>query len=128
MNNYDVIIVDDMPEFTRNMKRILEMESLTLRVFDVPEEFLDFAKNKEFEECKILIIDYSMPRLTGHDVFKELFEIKRGHINQKKILYTANLEQIPSDEKIFIESLGINFLKKPNIKELVNLILNEVDK
>jgi FixJ family two-component response regulator len=127
MNIFDVIIVDDMPEFTRNIKKILEIESLKLKVFDEPESFLDFAKNKDFDSCKVLVVDYSMPYLTGHDVFKELFSIKKGHINFKKILYTANLEQIPGEEKNYIESLGIDFLKKPNIKELINLILEEVN-
>lgn len=123
----DVIIVDDMPEFTRNIKRILEIEHLSLRVFEEPEDFLDFSKNVEFDKCKVLIVDYSMPKLTGHDVFQELYMIKRGHINFKKIMYTANFEQIPGNEKKYIESLGIDFLKKPNIRELIELILGEVN-
>lgn len=108
-NKFDVIIVDDVPEFTKNLRKILEIESISLKVFEEPNEFLNYALNKEFDACKILIIDYSMPLLTGYDVYKELYEIKGGHIYQKKILYTANLEQIPIDEKLYIESLGIEF-------------------
>ena len=99
MNKFDVIIVDDVPEFTKNLRKILEIESINLKVFEEPNEFLNYTLNKEFDACRILIIDYSMPLLTGYDVYKELYEIKGGHIYQKKILYTANLEQIPIDEK-----------------------------
>jgi len=126
-NKFDVIIVDDVPEFTKNLRKILEIESISLKVFEEPNEFLNYALNKEFDACKILIIDYSMPLLTGYDVYKELYEIKGGHIYQKKILYTANLEQIPIDEKLYIESLGIEFLKKPNIQELIRIILEGME-
>lgn len=126
-NKFDVIIVDDVPEFTKNLRKILEIESISLKVFEEPNEFLNYALNKEFDACKILIIDYSMPLLTGYDVYKELYEIKGGHIYQKKILYTANLEQIPIDEKLYIESLGIEFLKKPNIQELIKIILEGME-
>lgn len=126
-NKFDVIIVDDVPEFTKNLRKILEIESINLKVFEEPNEFLNYALNKEFDACKILIIDYSMPLLTGYDVYKELYEIKGGHIYQKKILYTANLEQIPIDEKLYIESLGIEFLKKPNIQELMRIILEGME-
>jgi FixJ family two-component response regulator len=126
-NKFDVIIVDDVPEFTKNLRKILEIESINLKVFEEPHEFLNYSMNKEFDSCKILIIDYSMPLLTGYDVYKELYEIKEGHIHQKKILYTANLEQIPIDEKQYIESLGIEFLKKPNIQELIRIILEGME-
>ena len=126
-NKFDVIIVDDVPEFTKNLRKILEIESISLKVFEETNEFLNYALNKEFDACKILIIDYSMPLLTGYDVYKELYEIKGGHIYQKKILYTANLEQIPIDEKLYIESLGIEFLKKPNIQELIRIILEGME-
>ena len=127
MNKFDVIIVDDVPEFTKNLRKILEIESINLKVFEEPNEFLNYTLNKEFDACRILIIDYSMPLLTGYDVYKELYEIKGGHIYQKKILYTANLEQIPIDEKLYIESLGIKFLKKPNIQELIKIILEGME-
>lgn len=127
MNKFDVIIVDDVPEFTKNLRKILEIESINLKVFEEPNEFLNYTLNKEFDACRILIIDYSMPLLTGYDVYKELYEIKGGHIYQKKILYTANLEQIPIDEKLYIESLGIKFLKKPNIQELMRIILEGME-
>lgn len=127
MNKFDVIIVDDVPEFTKNLRKILEIESINLKVFEEPNEFLNYTLNKEFDACRILIIDYSMPLLTGYDVYKELYEIKGGHIYQKKILYTANLEQIPIDERLYIESLGIKFLKKPNIQELMRIILEGME-
>ncbi len=127
MNKFDVIIVDDVPEFTKNLRKILEIESINLKVFEEPNEFLNYTLNKEFDACRILIIDYSMPLLTGYDVYKELYEIKGGHIYQKKILYTANLEQIPIDERLYIESLGIKFLKKPNIQELIKIILEGME-
>lgn len=125
---YDVIIVDDMPEFTMNINKILEMESLKLRVFNEPEVFLDYAKNKEFSACKVLVVDYSMPNLSGYDVYKQLYDIRAGHIDLKKILYSANLEQISNSEKDYMSSLGIELLKKPNIKQLMKIILDEVNK
>ena len=33
---FDVVIVDDMPEFTTNIRKVLEMDSLKLRVFSEP--------------------------------------------------------------------------------------------
>ena len=125
---FDVVIVDDMPEFTTNIKKLLEMDSLKLRVFSEPEAFLDYSKNKEFATCKVIVVDYSMPNLSGYDVYEQLYNIRKGHINLKKILYSANLEQISNPEKQYLNSLGVELLKKPNIKELVKMILDEVNK
>lgn len=124
--NYEVIVVDDMPDFTINLKKILMLDEINVKVFNEPEDFLEYSKQNEFDTCKVLVVDYSMPNLSGYDVFKELYEIKSGHINFYKVLYTANFEQISIEEKKYLESLGVTLLKKPNMSKLINLIEEKV--
>ena len=123
---YEVIVVDDMPDFTINLKKILMLDEINVNVFNEPENFLEYSKQNDFDACKVLVVDYSMPNLSGYDVFKELYKIKNGHINLHKVLYTANFEQISTDEKNYLESLGVTLLKKPNMNELINLIEEKV--
>lgn len=123
----EVIVVDDMPDFTRNLSNLLSLDDIELKVFNRPEEFLNYSNDKRFKACKFLVVDYSMPNLTGYDVFKELFEITEGYMPFEMVLYTANLHQISESEKDYMKSLNIKLMSKPNIQELVEKILERVE-
>lgn len=128
MNIADVIVVDDMPDFTRNIKNILELDDISINVFNEPERFLDFSKCKEFLSTKVIIMDYSMPNLNGFNVFQKLFELHTDAVEKyKMILYTANIEQVDIKEKEYLESLGIEIIKKPNIQKIIEKIYSKVD-
>lgn len=122
----EVIIVDDMPDFTKNMESILELDDIRIKVFHRPEDFLNYAATKDFKSCKCLVVDFSMPKLTGYDVYKELFEIVEGYMPFDKLLYTANLRQISEEQKEYMKSLGVDFLQKPNIARLIQKISEKV--
>jgi len=126
LNNDNVIIVDDMPDFTRNVANILDLDDIGVKVFNSPEHFLNFAASLGFNSCKYLVMDYSMPKYSGYDVFKKLYEIKEGYLPFEMLLYTANINQIRDEEKEYMRSLGIEFLQKPNILELINKITDKV--
>ncbi len=125
-NHANVIIVDDMPDFTRNVANILDLDDILVKVFNSPEHFLNFAASLSFSSCKYLVMDYSMPKYSGYDVFKKLYEIKEGCLPFEMLLYTANINQIRDEEKEYMRSLGIEFLQKPNILELINKITEKV--
>ena len=129
MNKADVIVVDDMPDFTRNIKNILELDDIGINVFNEPEKFIDFSKCKEFLFTKVIIMDYSMPNLNGFNVFQKLFEMHTDAIDKyKMILYTANIEQVDIKEKEYLESVGIEIIKKPNIQKIIDKIYSKVNK
>ncbi len=128
MNGAEVIVVDDMPDFTRNIKNILDLDDIGIKVFNEPEKFLDYSKREDFFSTKIIIMDYSMPNLNGFNVFQRLFEIHPDSINQyKMILYTANIEQVDIKEKEYLESVNIEIIKKPNIQLIIDKIYKKVN-
>lgn len=122
-----VIIVDDFPSFTTSMKKILMLEGINVKIFERPEDFLTHAGIVAFSKCKYLVVDYSMPNLTGYDVYKRLEEICEGNMPFRMILYTANMEQISDKEKKFMKSIGVNFFKKPNVTVLIDDILKTIE-
>jgi FixJ family two-component response regulator len=122
-----VIIVDDYPEFTISLKKILEIEEINIRVFSEPVNFVEFTRLFQFNECKVLIVDYSMPKLTGFEVFERVFEECQGRMPKKMILYTANIEQIGDKEKKFLESIGVEIIKKPNIAKIIQKITENIE-
>jgi FixJ family two-component response regulator len=118
-----VILVDDSPDFVESLSKILKLDEIDIKIFTKPEEFLIYSELEIFNKCKVLIVDYTMPKLTGYMVYKELYEIMGNNIPFKMILFTANIEQIRKDEKDFLKRIGVELLKKPNIKILINKIL-----
>lgn len=126
MNNKSLIIVDDSPDFIESLRKILKLDGIEPKMYIHPEEFLVYADTVAFNECKILIVDYSMPNLTGYDVFKRLYEIMDNSIPIKMILYTANIEQIKIKEKEFLERIGVELIKKPNIRVLLQKITERI--
>ena len=126
MNNERVILVDDSPEFVEALKRILKLDNIGIKVFTKPEEFLVYSEIEMFNKCEILIVDYSMPIYTGFEVYKQLYEKMSGNIPIELILYTANTEQINSEEKTFFEKIGVQIIKKPNIQTLLEKITKRV--
>ena len=128
MNGAEVIVVDDMPDFTRNIKNILDLDDIGIKVFNEPEKFLDYSKREDFFSTKIIIMDYSMPNLNGFNVFQRLFEMHPDSINQyKMILYTANIDQVDIKEKEYLESVNIEIIKKPNIQIIIDKIYKKVN-
>jgi CheY-like chemotaxis protein len=99
---------------------------VSIRVFSDPRSFIDFSKLLSFQECKVLVMDYSMPYMTGFEVFKELYEHTQGVLPPKMILYTANLEQIGKSEIEFMQGIGIELLKKPSVRVLIEKILDNL--
>lgn len=126
VNNERVILVDDSPEFVEALKRILKLDNIGIKVFTKPEEFLVYSEIEMFNKCEILIVDYSMPIYTGFEVYKQLYEKMSGNIPIELILYTANTEQINSEEKTFFEKIGVQIIKKPNIQTLLEKITKRV--
>lgn len=118
----EIIVVDDMPDFTRSLKDILEIEGHNLKVYDEPKEFLEFSRTARIYGCDKLIVDYSMPEVNGFQLFRELYSNTKGNLPFDMLLYSANLEQISDEQKEFLSSIGVNFLKKPNIMELLNFM------
>lgn len=123
----NVIILDDLPEFTKAMKRMLLLDGINIKVFEKPEDFLKFTELVNFSFCEILIVDYSMPNLSGFDVYKALKETYVEGLPSKLILYTANLEQIPENEKQFMSEMGVEFMKKPNNVKLMDIITERLE-
>lgn len=126
-NDNRVVVVDDFPEFTINLKKILSIDEVEIKVYDTPEGFLNYTRLKEFKECEVLIVDYSMPNLTGYEVFRELHSEFGTNLPNKMILYTANVSQVCDEEKNFMKKIGVELLRKPSVEELIDIILDNLE-
>lgn len=121
----EIIVVDDIPSFTKNLNIILGLNEIELKVYEEPKEFLKFAETPKIYECKKLVVDYSMPEFNGYQVFKKLYELTGGNMPFKMLLFSANLEQIADEEKKFMKDIGVGMLQKPNIQKLLDFLEGE---
>ena len=122
-----VIIVDDEISNTESMSENIEFEDREVLTFNNPEDFIKHIKEEEFANCKLLIVDYSMPELTGFQVYKQLFKTIKEKNNRYDVLYTGNLNQIKKSEIEFMKNNGVSFIEKPNIEKIMELAIEKVE-
>ncbi len=64
-----ILLVEDEPHIAQNIKKGLEMKSYVVDVVHDGQEGLDFALAEDYD---VIILDWMLPKMSGHDITKEL--------------------------------------------------------
>ena len=89
-----VVVIDDREEVLNSIKNALEFEEMQVKVFQNPEEGLEYLKeNKE----DVLLLDYFMPEMNGKEFVEKLREYNNETII---ILQTGYADKVPPMEII----------------------------
>lgn len=122
-----MILIDDETSNTIGMAETIEFEDRKIKTYNDPKDFIDFifSKNNNFENCKLLVVDYSMPLINGYDVFKHLFE-SNLKINAKLVLYSGNINQLKDIDKKYLLENNVELIEKPATDKIIQYALDYV--
>jgi DNA-binding NtrC family response regulator len=67
--NGEICVVDDDPSFLDSIQKLLESAGLPVRVFDRPEDFLNFAATNR---VSLVVLDIWMEKVTGLEVLARM--------------------------------------------------------
>ncbi len=117
-----ILIIDDDESVSKTVKTMLEKSGYDTYTTDDCLYGIDYFKNN-FMKVNAVILDYSMPRFTGKDVFLELVKINP----EVKVLLTSGFGL--DDRTIPLLEMGVKgFLKKPftldQLLEAIDSIIN----
>lgn len=120
MNEF-VILIDDEVKNTSSIAENIEFEDRMVKCFNDPKEFLNYLKDSsnDFNQCKLLVVDYSMPGLTGFDVFKHVFD-NIQNIEAKCVLYSGNINQLKDSDKEYLLDKKVELLEKPATEMIID--------
>jgi len=116
-----VILVDDEVKNTLSISENIEFEDRKVECYNDPKDFISFlnSKNNNFNNCKLLVVDFSMPDLNGFDVFYYLFENIKN-INTKCVLYSGNINQLKDSDKVYLLNKNVELLEKPATEAIID--------
>lgn len=106
MRDIFVLLVDDEPSFIEMVKEALKVVSDNQFIIDTASSAQEAIKKLENSRVDVIVSDYSMPEMTGLDLFNSI----RDFYKIPFILFTGK-----DDEKVVIEAInaGVDyFLKK----------------
>ena len=115
-----VLVVDDDAAVRKSLKFSLELEGLTVRLYEDGDALL---REGRLPDKGCLVVDYYMPAMNGLDVVKSL---RRRHVELPAILITA---KATSEMRQRAEGAGVHtILEKPledsalldNIRSVLN--------
>ncbi|ARI76326.1 response regulator transcription factor [Halobacillus mangrovi] len=70
---YNVVIADDEPLILKNLKGIIDWESLDCKVIATARNGVEVLEVLQQEPVDLLLTDISMPEMTGVEVLKEMY-------------------------------------------------------
>ncbi len=115
-------IVDDDPSVRKGLERLIKSAGFKVETFASAEEFLECKPYRGGPSC--LVLDVSMPGLSGIDLQKEL--TRKGM--SLPIIFITGHGNIPMSVKA-MKNGAVDFLPKPfNDKELLSAIDRAIDK
>jgi FixJ family two-component response regulator len=115
-------IVDDDPSVRKGLERLIKSAGYKVETFASAEEFLERKPYRGGPSC--LVLDVSMPGLSGIDLQKEL--TRKGM--SLPIIFITGHGNIPMSVKA-MKNGAVDFLPKPfNDKELLSAIDRAIDK
>src|SRR5688572_15024942 len=109
----DVFLVDDDASVRRALARLIKSAGHNVQTFASAREFLDAKTSSEEAGC--LVLDVSMPGLTGIDLQRELHTMNRN----LPIVFITGHGDIPMSVKA-MKAGAVDFLPKP-VKDTVLL-------
>ena len=112
MNNYCALLIDDQDHIRECLKEFLENQEFTVFEASNGEDGLQIYKRKK---PRLIITDFGMPIMNGHDVIKE---IRRLDLETYIVLCTG-LESVAANMVAYCDKI----LPKPFSPENLNSIL-----
>lgn len=105
-------LVDDEPAVLKALSRLLRSEGYEVSSYESPRQFLD---EHDGDSAGCIVLDLSMPQLTGLDLQQELV----GRDSALPIIFLTGRGSIPSSVKA-MRAGAVDFLTKPvNAEELL---------
>jgi FixJ family two-component response regulator len=115
-----VFVIDDDPSFRRSIQLLLESSGFDIGGFSSAEEFLR-SKRPNLPAC--LILDVRLPRLSGLDLQRKLFEADI----QIPIIFMTGHGDIPMTVQA-MKAGAVEFLTKPfREQELLDAVRRAID-
>ncbi len=107
LKQHNIVIVDDEPIVTANLKTLLKLENFPApHVFNSPSEALEFIRNNRID---LVISDFFMPEMNGIDFLKE---VRKIHQRTTLILLTGYADKESAIKAI--NEVGLyRYLEKP---------------
>ena len=117
-----ILIVDDEVDITTVLKRGLEAEGFDVDVYNDPLLALHNYKQNAYE---LALIDISMPKMNGFELFREL----RARDNKIKVCFITAFEVYYDEFKRVFPKLKVTcFVRKPvTISVLAKTIREEIE-
>lgn len=119
-NQFNVVVIDDLETSQLRLKSLIDQRGLNCKVFNSVEAYL-----QEIPETHILITDLAMPILSGNDLLKTLYELKR--LPPHVIISSAALEVFDLElEAVLMNETNLKKVPKPIDKLIFNEVLDEI--
>jgi PAS domain S-box-containing protein len=99
-----ILVVDDEPAIRALARRILEMQGYRVLLAEDGISALETYEHRN-QPIHLIILDLTMPRLSGHDTYKRLREIDRG----VRVLFSSGYSADQLDDA----EIGAGFVSKP---------------
>ena len=118
MNSYNIAVVEDDTLFAAELEEFLVSLGYTVKGYSSAQKFLTDVRQKE---CDLLIVDWSIPDLTGIEVLEY---VRKFHPDMPSIMLTAR-----NDRRDIIRGLDAgadDFVSKPVDPEILSLRIKSV--
>ena len=118
MRSYNIAIVEDDTIFATELAEFLSGLGYTVTIYNSAQKFLTAVRQKE---CDLMIVDWSIPDLTGIEVLEY---IRKFHPDMPSIMLTARNDR--RDVIRGLEAGADDFVSKPVDREILSLRIKAV--
>ncbi len=118
MNNYHIAVVEDDALFAAELEEFLNGLGYGVTSYSSAQKFLADVRQKE---CDLLIVDWSVPDLTGIEVLEY---VRKFHPDMPSIMLTARTDR--GDIIRGLEAGADDFVSKPVDPEILQLRIKSV--
>ena len=114
-----VFLVDDEPDITFTLKKMLDQNGFTVHAFNDPKRALDELRVNG-KDCIVLLSDIRMPEMNGFQLARSVSQLRP---DVRIVLMTAFEIQKSEFAKMFPSTDVVAFLKKPvSQKKLIDTL------
>lgn len=118
MSSYNIAVVEDDTEFAAELEEFLSSLGYNVTSYNSSQKFLAAVRQKE---CDLVIIDWSIPDLTGIEVLEYA---RKFHPDMPTIMLTARNER--QDIIRGLEAGADDFVSKPVDPEILSLRIKSI--
>lgn len=121
MRSVAILIVDDNPDIREAIRGLLEAEAYT--VIEVSDGQAALALLRASHGPLVALVDYSMPRMNGFAMLREVSGDAELLTRHAYVLLTANDDFLPLNFRILLAALDIPIIGKPfEAQELLDTV------